>query len=205
MVSNMGYLKYVAEVWKKPYEDPVRRLLKARLIKWRREPSIVRVDKPTRPDKARKYGYKAKPGIVIVRVRVRRGPFNRRRPDTGRRPKRMGIYGVALSTSTQLVAEQKAARRFSNLEVLGSYWVGEDAVYKWFEVVMVDPNHPAIRNDPDFAWLVGREDSRERRQRRIRRIRERQRRLLERLRKRMGTEQTEGQGQQGSQNQQPRS
>ncbi|MGC8570407.1 50S ribosomal protein L15e [Caldivirga sp.] len=179
----MGTLRYIADIWKKPYEDPLRQVIKARLIKWRREPAIVRVEKPTRVDKARKYGYKAKQGVVVVRVRVRRGPFNRRRPNTGRRPKRMGVYGVALSTNLQVVAEQRAARRFSNLEVLGSYWVGEDAIYKWFEVVMVDPNHPAIRNDPDYARVVGREY---REGRRIRRIRERQRKLLEKLRSQSG-------------------
>lgn len=187
----MGYTKYVAEIWKNPYEPPVRDLMRSRLIKWRREPSIVRIDKPTRIDKARKYGYKAKQGIVVVRVRVRRGPFNRRRPRTGRRPKRMGVYGIALGMSLQVVAEQRAARRFRNLEVLGSYWVGEDAIYKWFEVIMVDPNHPAIRNDPDFAWLVGK---RIREGRVVRRLRERQRRLLERLKKRLSQQGTQPQG-----------
>lgn len=181
----MGTLSYITDLWKKPYEEPLRRVIKARLLKWRREPSVVRVEKPTRLDKARKYGYKAKQGIVVVRVRVRRGPFNRRRPNTGRKPKRMGVYGIALSTNLQVVAEQRAARRFRNLEVLGSYWVGEDAIYKWFEVVMIDPNHPAIRSDPDYSGIVGREDERERRQRRVRRLRQRQRRLIERLRQRM--------------------
>ncbi|MDT7902659.1 MAG: 50S ribosomal protein L15e [Caldivirga sp.] len=181
----MGTLSYIADLWKKPYEEPLRRVIKARLLKWRREPSVVRVEKPTRLDKARKYGYKAKQGVVVVRVRVRRGPFNRRRPNTGRRPKRMGVYGIALSTNLQVVAEQRAARRFRNLEVLGSYWVGEDAIYKWFEVIMIDPNHPAIRNDPDYSGIVGKEDKRERRQRRVRRLRQRQRRLIERLRQRM--------------------
>jgi large subunit ribosomal protein L15e len=181
----MGTLSYITDLWKKPYEEPLRRVIKARLLKWRREPSVVRIEKPTRLDKARKYGYKAKQGVVVVRVRVRRGPFNRRRPNTGRKPKRMGVYGIALSTNLQVVAEQRAARRFRNLEVLGSYWVGEDAIYKWFEVVMIDPNHPAIRSDSDYSGIVGREDERERRQRRVRRLRQRQRRLIERLRQRM--------------------
>ncbi len=75
--------------------------MKQRLIEWRREPSIVRVEKPTRINKARQYGYKAKQGgIIVVRVRLRRGgPFNRRRPNSGRRPKRMGVYGITTSKS----------------------------------------------------------------------------------------------------------
>ena len=36
-------------------------------------PSIVRLTKPSRPDKARRMGYKAKQGYVVYRVRVRRG------------------------------------------------------------------------------------------------------------------------------------
>jgi large subunit ribosomal protein L15e len=38
----------------------------------------------------------------------------------------------------KLIAEERAARRFPNLEVLNSYWVWEDGVHKWFEVLMVD-------------------------------------------------------------------
>ncbi len=71
------------------------------------------------------------------------------------------------------------------MEVLGSYWVGEDGTYVWYEVILVDPSHPAIRSDPDFAWLVGKEDREGGRRRR--RLRERQRRLIERLRKRLSS------------------
>ena len=39
---------------------------------------IHRASRPTRPDKARRLGYKAKQGYVIYRVRVRRG--GRKRP-----------------------------------------------------------------------------------------------------------------------------
>jgi large subunit ribosomal protein L15e len=37
--------------------------------------------------------------------------------------------------------------------VLNSYWVGEDGRQKWHEVIMVDPNHPAIENDDDLNWI----------------------------------------------------
>jgi len=39
---------------------------------------IHRASRPSRPDKARRLGYKAKQGYVIYRVRVRRG--NRKKP-----------------------------------------------------------------------------------------------------------------------------
>ena len=41
------------------------------------------------------------------------------------------------------------ARKYPNLRVLNSYWVGEDGSQKWHEIIMLDPNHPAIRNDED--------------------------------------------------------
>jgi large subunit ribosomal protein L15e len=37
--------------------------------------------------------------------------------------------------------------------VLNSYWVGEDGSQKWFEIILVDPDHPAIENDDDLNWI----------------------------------------------------
>ena len=46
----------------------------------------------------------------------------------------------------RLIAEERAGKKFPNLEVLNSYWVWEDGRFKWYEVIMVDPmilsNHP---------------------------------------------------------------
>jgi large subunit ribosomal protein L15e len=56
----------------------------------------------------------------------------------------------------QLIAEERAAKRFPNLEVLNSYWAGEDGQHKWFEVILVDVHHPAVRNDVDVNWLCAR-------------------------------------------------
>jgi len=151
----MGYYKYIAEIWKKIKEEPFRSAYKSRLIKWRREGTIVRVEKPTRINRARAIGYKAKQGYIVVRVRVRKGGLNRPRPRSGRRPKRMGVYGYSPHKSAQLIAEERAARKYPNLCVLGSYWVGEDGVYKWYEVVMADPEHPSIKNDPERNWISG--------------------------------------------------
>ena len=148
----MAY-KYIAEAWKKPEESFVDELMRQRLIEWRKEPAIVRVEKPTRLDRARKLGYKAKQGFVIVRVRVRRGGLRKQRPRAGRRPKRMGVKKYKPAKSLRLIAEERAARKFPNLEVLNSYWVGEDGRFKWFEVVMVDPHHPAVKTDKDINWI----------------------------------------------------
>ncbi len=151
MVKSMYH--FIAELWKRPYDGEMKEVMKQRLIKWRREPAVIRIDRPTRLDRARALGYKAKPGFVVVRVRVRKGGLRKPRPNKGRRPKRMGIYGFAPAKSLRLIAEERAARKYPNLEVLNSYYVGEDGNYKWYEVILVDPHHPAICNDKDINWI----------------------------------------------------
>jgi len=145
--------RYIAEAWKKPDESFVGEIMRQRLVEWRKQPAVVRIEKPTRLDRARKLGYKAKQGFVVVRVRVRRGGFRKKRPSSGRRPKRMGVSKYKLAKSLRLIAEERAARKFPNLEVLNSYWVGEDGRHKWFEVILVDPNHPVIKADKDINWI----------------------------------------------------
>ena len=38
--------------------------------------------------------------------------------------------------------------------MLNSYWVNQDGVYKYYEVILVDPQHKAIRKDPRINWIV---------------------------------------------------
>ncbi|WP_338601164.1 50S ribosomal protein L15e [Sulfolobus tengchongensis] len=142
---------YIEKTWQS--EDWKKSTIRQRLIEWRREPSIVRISKPTRLNRARSLGYKAKQGFVVVRVRVRRGGLNKPRPNKGRRPKRMGVYGYSPSKGYRWIAEERAARKYPNLEVLGSYYVGEDGLYKYYEIIMVDPSHPVIKSDPNLKWL----------------------------------------------------
>lgn len=148
----MAY-KYIAEAWAKPEKSFVDELMRQRLIEWRKQPSIFRVEKPTRLDKARKLGYKAKQGFIVVRVRVRRGGLRKQRPKAGRRPKRMGVKKYKPAKSLKLIAEERAAQKFPNMEVLNSYWVGEDGRSKWFEVIMVDAHHPTIMADENINWI----------------------------------------------------
>jgi large subunit ribosomal protein L15e len=105
-------------------------------------------------------GYKAKQGFVIIRVRVRRGGLRKQRPKAGRRPKRMGVKKFKPAKSMRLIAEERAAKKFPNLEVLNSYWVGEDGRSKWFEIIMVDPHHPAITTDKDISWISQKQNKR---------------------------------------------
>ncbi len=128
----------MAKAWKKPESSYVKELMQQRTITWRKQPAILRVDKPTRIDRARRLGYKDKTGYVVVRVRVRRGGLRKQRPKAGRRQKRMGVTKFKPAKSVRLIAEERAAKRFPNLEVLNSYWVWQDGRYKWFEVILVD-------------------------------------------------------------------
>jgi large subunit ribosomal protein L15e len=148
----MAY-KYIAEAWAKSERSYVDELMRQRLIGWRRQAVVTRIEKPTRLDRARKLGYKAKQGFVMVRVRIRRGGLRKQRPKAGRRPKRMGVKKFKPAKSLRLIGEERAARKFPNMEVLNSYWVGEDGRSKWFEIIMVDPQHPAVKADKDINWI----------------------------------------------------
>jgi len=128
------------------------------LKKLRREPTVVRIPKPTRLYRARALGYKAKRGYVVVRVKVRRGTLRRPRPKRGHKPRKMGFKLRTPAKSLRLIAEERAARKFRNLVVLGSYYLIEDGKYKWFEVIMADPYHPVIKSDPRNAWMIKKRD-----------------------------------------------
>jgi large subunit ribosomal protein L15e len=148
----MAY-KYIAEAWAKPEKSFVKEINRQRMVGWRKDSVIIRIDKPTRLDRARKLGYKAKQGIVMARVRVRRSGMRKVRPRAGRRQKRMGLKKFKFSKSMRLIGEERVARKFPNLEVLNSYWVGEDGRSKWYEVILVDPQHPSIKADKNINWI----------------------------------------------------
>lgn len=153
-MNAMNAYKYLALAWKKPEESYIKEVLKERLVEWGRMPrAIVRVDKPTKLHRARALGYKAKPGFVVVRVRVRRGGRRKERVNAGRRPKRLGVNKITMKKSLQVIAEERANRKFPNLEVLNSYYLAEDGKYKYYEVILVDPHHHAIKSDKEINWI----------------------------------------------------
>ncbi|MEM5797925.1 MAG: 50S ribosomal protein L15e [Candidatus Aenigmatarchaeota archaeon] len=144
--------KFIAQVWKRPKEG-LGKLWSARLREWRAQPVVYRIERPTRLDRARALGYKAKPGYVLVRVRIKKGLRKRPKPAKGRKPRAAGRY-FSLAISKQVQAEQKAARKYPNCEVLNSYWVGDDSVYEWYEVILVDRSHPQILSDKKISWIA---------------------------------------------------
>jgi large subunit ribosomal protein L15e len=151
----MGAYKYIQELYRKKQSDVIRFLLRIRVWQYRQLSAIHRASRPTRPDKARRLGYKAKQGFVIYRIRVRRGGRKRPAPkgQVYGKPKSVGINQLKNQRSHQAIAEERVGRKCRGLRVMNSYWVGEDSSYKFFEVICVDPFHNAIRHDPDVQWL----------------------------------------------------
>lgn len=148
-----SFYAHIRDAWKDPDEGAVQELQWQRKQEWREEGAVVRVERPTRLDRARSLGYKAKQGVVVVRSRIRKGSARKSRFRAGRRSKRQGVNRLTRDKNVQRIAEERAGRKYPNLEVLNSYWVGEDGSHRWFEVIMLDPHHPAIENDDDLNWI----------------------------------------------------
>ncbi|KAJ6260179.1 hypothetical protein Dda_4402 [Drechslerella dactyloides] len=152
----MGALKYIEELQKKKQSDVLQFLLRVRCWHYRNLAVCHRASRPSRPDKARRLGYKAKQGYVIYRIRVRRGGRKRPVPKgaTYGKPTNQGVNQLKYQRSLRSTAEERVGRRCANLRVLNSYWINQDSTYKYFEVILVDPQHKAIRRDARINWIV---------------------------------------------------
>ncbi|MFC6975446.1 50S ribosomal protein L15e [Halomicroarcula sp. GCM10025709] len=144
---------YIRDAWKNPGDGKLAELQWQRQQDWRNEGAVERIERPTRLDKARSQGYKAKQGVVVARVSVRKGGARKQRFTAGRRSKRQGVTRITRRKDIRRVAEERAARVYPNLRVLNSYSVGQDGRQKWHEIILVDPEHPAIENDDDLSWI----------------------------------------------------
>ncbi|MDO8553875.1 MAG: 50S ribosomal protein L15e [Candidatus Micrarchaeota archaeon] len=131
----MGAYKYIQENLQKQYKERDA-VYRAKILKWRTS-AMERVDVPANLPRARRLGYKAKQGYVIVRVRIPKGRRKRRKPMGGRKPRHNYMF-VQPQLSHQSMGEQRVNRIYKNCEVLNSYWIGEDGVYKFFEVILAD-------------------------------------------------------------------
>lgn len=89
------------------------------------------------------------------------------------KPVRQGVNHLKFQRGLRSTAEERVGKRCGNLRVLNSYWINQDGVYKYYEVILVDPNHkavsdyfcslgdillnprrPQIRRDPRINWIV---------------------------------------------------
>jgi len=147
VICNMH--QYMANMWTKMWKTNSEEL-KSRAMAWRKEPTIHRVDKPSRLDRAHKLGYKAKQGIIVIRTKVGRGGMRKQRPVSGRRPKHLGVVRIKQAESMKLVAQRRVNEKYPNLEVLGSYFLYKDGKNIWYEIILADPSHPSIAKDVEF-------------------------------------------------------
>lgn len=148
----MSLYKHVREAWKKPKET-LKELNKERLISWRKSLATVRIERPTRIDRARSLGYRAKQGIIMVRQRVLKGGRQRPQFKSGRRPKHMRRKKI-VAKNYQQICEERANKKYLNCEVLNSYKVAEDGMYYWYEIILVDRFHPQILSDKKLSWVT---------------------------------------------------
>ncbi|MFA5357618.1 MAG: 50S ribosomal protein L15e [archaeon] len=157
----MGAWKYIKanfqKQWKGGSDDDYNygAMMKKRTLEYRRdERAVVKLEGPTNIPAARAIGYKAKQGIFVARVRVRKGTGTHHRPKNKRRPKRQGQARLSRRKSVQGIAEERASKKFENAEVIGSYKIGEDGQKHYYEVVLADRNAPEIVSDKNFKWLL---------------------------------------------------
>lgn len=120
---------------------------------WNKKPVVARIQRPSNPARARALGYKAKQGFVVARVRIKKGGRKRPLIRKGRKPKAAGHF-FNPKQSKQAIAEKRVARKFLNLEVLNSYHVASDGKHHFYEVLLMDKNHAAVKKDKERSWIT---------------------------------------------------
>ena len=141
------------KVWYKMWNENSVELRK-RAITWRKENAATRVDKPSRLLRAKRLGYKAKQGIIVIRMRVGTGGMRKQRPRGGRRPKHLGVTRIKADDSMKQVAQRRVLERYPNMKLLGSYFLYKDGLHYWYEVILADPSHPSIAKDKELRKRV---------------------------------------------------
>ena len=141
------------QVWLKMLkENPME--LRQRAVVWRNQNAVTRVEKPSRIARARRLGYKAKQGIIVIRMRVGTGGMRKQRPRSGRRPKHLGVTKIKADVSMKQVSERRVLERYPNMKLLGSYFLYKDGMHYWFEIILADPSHPRIAKDKEIRKRV---------------------------------------------------
>ena len=128
--------------------------LRDRVITWRKQDAVTRIENPSRILRARRLGYKAKQGIIVVRMRVGTGGMRRKRPTGGRRPKHLGVTRIKAAVNMKQVAERRVLERYPNMALLGSYFIYKDGMHYWYEVILADRSHPRITKDKELRKRV---------------------------------------------------
>ena len=140
-------------VWYKMWKENSA-VLRERAISWRKENAVTRIERPSRLLRAKRLGYKAKQGIIVVRMRVGTGGMRKQRPRGGRRPKHLGVTRIKADDSMKTVADRRVLEKYPNMKLLGSYFLYKDGKHYWYEVILADPSHPRITKDKELRKRV---------------------------------------------------
>lgn len=151
--TRMTFYTYARKQWQNP-NDAMDKIWQQRLKEWREQDRFTKIDRPTRLPKARSLGYKAKPGVIMIRSRINKGGRKRPQFRGGRKPRSAGRVKYTPQQNHMGILEERVSRKYPNLEVVGSYPVAKDGEQKWYEHVMIDPNHPAVQNDDRLGELT---------------------------------------------------
>lgn len=146
----MAFYKALKQTFQSPDHKTLEKEL---LLGLRRQQTIVRVDRPLKLYRARALGYKAKQGVVVVRVKIKRGGKKRAMIKKGRRPRHSHQQKI-LGKSYQWIAEERANKKYPNCEVLNSYLIAKDGKHYWFEVILIDREHSAIKKDKQLKNIA---------------------------------------------------
>lgn len=148
----MGAYSIIQDTFEKEYNTRSDEY-KNRLTTWGKENSVVRIERPTNISRAHELGYKAKQGVIVARVRIKKGKRKRQKADGGRKPSKNGRF-FSRALSLQSISEKRASSKFANCEVLNSYYVGDVGSYKYFEVILLDKSSPVITKDKVYKGIV---------------------------------------------------
>ena len=144
----------IGKTWHKVFHEKAGDISQ-RAVLLRRGPTIERLEKPSRLDRARMLGYKAKEGVVVVRIKLSRSGMRRQRTTSGRRPKHLGVLRMKSDEPVQGVAERRVGEKFPNLRLLGSYILWQDGKHSWYECILIDPHNPSISKDYNYRRVLG--------------------------------------------------
>ncbi len=152
----LEFAKIVNEIERKKQSDIIRYKTRLALAEARQYNDVYRVERPFNLIRARSLGYKAKLGYALYRVGVRKGDPVRSQFNNGNTRGKCvnaGIHQIKGSLNDRVQAEMLVGKKHTNMVVLNSYMIGKDAFFKYYEVIAVDINHNAIRNDPKINFL----------------------------------------------------
>ena len=141
------------KVWLKLWKDNSPEI-RDRVVSWRKQNAVTRIEKPSRILRARRLGYKAKQGIIVVRMRVGTGGMRKKRPTGGRRPKHLGVTRIKAGVNMKQVAERRVLERYPIMSILGSYFIYKDGMHYCYELILADYSHPRITKDKELRKRV---------------------------------------------------